>query len=223
MTTKTANTPTTLADFNADLFNALAAIPTLKKDARNPHFKNYYLSLEGLIEGVKPILWAHNFVLLQPVTSEGAAVTVTTILRHISGEQLSSALTLTVSGEATSQALGSAITYARRYGAGGLLGLATSLDSTSEDDGHAASAAAPAPADIPRPDDYAAWLATLHAAAYDGWDALVVACNVGGHDAHRAILRPDLETWSVLKQIAEKCDAEVKKPRARVRAARHTS
>jgi hypothetical protein len=197
VTTKTTDTPTTLADFNTDLFNALAAIPTLKKDARNPHFKNHYLTIEGLIEGVKPILLAHNFVLLQPVTSEGPAVTVTTILRHISGEQLASALTLTVSGEATSQALGSAITYARRYGAGGLLGLATSLDSTSEDDGNAASAP---PATDPT---YDAWVASLQTQTANGYDALVAAVNEGT-DAQKSRLRANATLWNALKNSAVK-------------------
>jgi hypothetical protein len=195
VTTQNTDTPTLAADFNTDLFNALAAIPTLKKDARNPHFKNHYLTIEGLIEGVKPILLAHNFVLQQPVTSEGPAVTVTTILRHISGEQLASALTLTVSGEATSQALGSAITYARRYGAGGLLGLATSLDSTSEDDGNAASAP---PATDPT---YDAWIASLQAQTLNGYDALVTAVNKGT-DAQKARLRANATLWNALKNAA---------------------
>ena len=198
MTTQKTDNPLA-ADFNTDLFNALAAIPTLKKDARNPHFKNHYLTIEGLIEGVKPILLAHNFVLLQPVTSEGPAVTVTTILRHISGEQLASALTLTVSGEATSQALGSAITYARRYGAGGLLGLATSLDSTSEDDGNAASA--PSATDT----DYVAWVASLGVTVSSGYDALLKAV-ASGTEPHKASLRKHTEGWKTLRDAAVKAD-----------------
>jgi hypothetical protein len=198
VTTKTTDTPTTrVHDFNADLFSALAAIPTLKKDGRNPHFKNHYLTIEGLIEGVKPVLLEHNFVLQQPVTADGASVTVTTILRHISGEQVSSALTLTVPGETTPQNLGSAITYARRYGAGGLLGLASSLDSTSEDDGNAASAP---PATDPT---YDAWVASLQARTSSGYDALVAAVNEGTA-AQKARLRANVTLWGALKNAAVK-------------------
>jgi hypothetical protein len=210
MTTEKTDKPLAV-DFNTDLFNALAAIPTLKKDASNPHFKNHYLTIEGLIEGVKPILLAHNFVLLQPVTSEGPAVTVTTILRHISGEQLASALTLTVRGEATSQALGSAITYARRYGAGGLLGLATSLDSASDDDGNAASAASATDT------AYVVWVAALGTTVSSGYDALLKSVE-SGTDTHKAKLRKDTSVWKKLKDSAVKTDEKKKLKDAAVKA-----
>ena len=86
MTTKTTDTPTTLA---ADLVAALSELRTLGQDGSNPHFKSRYLTLQTLIEGVRPILARHNLALLQPVTADGASVTVTTLLLHTSGAEFS--------------------------------------------------------------------------------------------------------------------------------------
>ena len=82
----------------ADLVAALSELRTLGQDGANPHFKSRYLTLQTLVEGVRPILARHNLALLQPVTADGASVTVTTLLLHSSGAEFSSALTLTATG-----------------------------------------------------------------------------------------------------------------------------
>ena len=79
-----------------------------------------------------------DLALLQPVTADGNSVTVTTVILHASGAKFDSSLTLTATGPATPQALGSLISYARRYGAGSLLGIVSDPD--ADDDANAASA-----------------------------------------------------------------------------------
>ena len=190
MTTKTTDTPTTLA---ADLVAALSELRTLGQDGSNPHFKSRYLTLQTLIEGVRPILARHNLALLQPVTADGASVTVTTLLLHTSGAEFSSALTLTATGPATPQALGSLISYGRRYGAGSLLGIVSDAD----DDGNAASAP---PATDPT---YDAWVASLQTQTANGYDALVAAVNEGTN-AQKARLRANATLWNALKNAAVK-------------------
>ena len=80
---------------------------------------------------------------VQTPTAEGSKVTVTTLLMHSSGEWLASDLTVTAD-KGTAQGIGSAITYARRYGLSSVVGVAPGDDIADEgdDDGNAASGTA---------------------------------------------------------------------------------
>lgn len=87
-------------------------IESVIKDATNPFFKSKYADLTSVIDACKDKLNAEGIVILQPV--EGMAVE--TVLIHESGEWFSSSTPIVVKDENNPQALGSAITYAKRYG-----------------------------------------------------------------------------------------------------------
>lgn len=107
----------------------------LQKTAINPHFKNKYVPLEEIIGAVVPLLNEHGIVLLQAVGHyEGTPVLVTTLLDSEGGERFESASPLILEKQ-TPQAVGSAITYMRRYALLSLLGLVADED----DDGNKAS------------------------------------------------------------------------------------
>jgi hypothetical protein len=131
----------------ANLAKALATvqqhITPVVKDRTNPHFKNNYATLDAIMENVRPLLAGHGLAIVQgggaPVSNAdgnivGAAVE--TMLVHQSGEFITSAIVLPID-KGTPQAVGSAITYGRRYGVAALLALTTEED----DDGNHASAA----------------------------------------------------------------------------------
>lgn len=100
-----------------------------------------YPTLAAVLDTVKPLLTENNILVLQPTRVEGSAVTVTTLLM-VDDEFIESSLTLTAAA-GTPQSVGSAITYARRYGMLSLLCLA------AEDDDGLAAGAAPKPAATP--------------------------------------------------------------------------
>jgi len=102
----------------------------IKKDAKNPHFKNTYASLPHILSEVKPILSDLGLVLLQPI--EGDHVH-TKIIDSESGDTVTSSITLP--NGLSPQQVGSAITYYRRY----LLASILSLE-LEDDDGNSASA-----------------------------------------------------------------------------------
>lgn len=104
-------------------------IQAIKKDAKNPHFKNTYASLNQILSEVKPLLSKHGLFLSQPVINGS----VMTIITGGADEQIESAIPLPTN--LTPQQLGSAITYFRRYTISGLLSL-----ETEDDDGQHASA-----------------------------------------------------------------------------------
>lgn len=126
----------------AQLIEARKAIQPPVKSGTNPHFRSRYVTLEGVIEAVTGPLSDHGFMLTQEVTAEPS---VCTVLRHKDDPvwQLTSNVPL-VLGKQDMQGLGSAITYARRYGIMSLLNLPA-----EDDDGNGASGtpndAAPAP------------------------------------------------------------------------------
>ena len=190
------NTTTTTDTFSADLVAALAELRTLGQDGSNPHFKSRYLTLQTLIEGVRPILARHHLALLQPVTADGNSVTVTTVILHASGAKFDSSLTLTATGPATPQALGSLISYARRYGAGSLLGIVSDPD--ADDDANAASAPTYTSAATR---EYDRWIASLSVAATTGLPALMTAVREGD-ESHKSRLRENTTLWNALKSGA---------------------
>jgi ERF superfamily len=104
-----------------------------KKETDNPYFKSKYADLAGVWESCRPLMLANGLAFVQMPSTSGNIVTVTGTLYHTSGESLDSSLTLTAK-DSTPQAIGSAITYGRRYQMCAVLGIAP-----EDDDGAAAS------------------------------------------------------------------------------------
>jgi len=121
----------------AKLFAALAKAQSqmagAAKDSVNPHFKSHYADLASCWDACRKPLTDNQLTILQPVKADGVNVTVTTILAHSSGEWISESLTMTA-GANTPQAIGSTITYGRRYGLCAMVGIAP-----EDDDGEAGS------------------------------------------------------------------------------------
>ncbi len=112
------------------------------KDSTNPHFRSRYADLESVIDALKAPFAEGGLSYYQSVSEDGQRL-VTTIA-HESGETISGSVPLII-GKQDMQGVGSAITYARRYGLAALAGV-----SQTDDDGNAAcespKPAVPAPA-----------------------------------------------------------------------------
>jgi hypothetical protein len=111
------------------IIEAKREIGKVAKNAKNPHFKNTYADLNALIEAVEPILLEKGLTLLQPIIENKV---FSKIIDAESGECVESYIDLPLS--VTPQAMGSAITYYRRYTLQSLLSL-----QAVDDDGQAAS------------------------------------------------------------------------------------
>ena len=107
-----------------------------EKDGKNPHFRSDYMTLDGILNSVKPILAEVNIGVMQTIETNDRDVTCTTILLHDSGRVMTGTATVHADKD-TPQGFGSAITYARRYGIASLLGIADCED----DDGNKAEEA----------------------------------------------------------------------------------
>lgn len=134
------------------LFAALAAaqkgFTVIVKNRVNPAFHSRYADIEAILQSVRPALNANGLFLSQSVTTDGGMVSVETIVTHQSGETLRSGVTQIPVGVSKNQAqaVGSAITYARRYSLAAFLGVSADDDDDGNGAGEAQSSPRPAPA-----------------------------------------------------------------------------
>jgi hypothetical protein len=108
-------------------------VPSVTKEATNPFFKSKYASLSNIIDTVKPILTECGLTLMQfPQGEDG----LHSILIHAeSGEYIGCYYEMPVAKKDDPQALGSSITYARRYSLQAIL----MINVEEDDDGNKAS------------------------------------------------------------------------------------
>jgi hypothetical protein len=103
---------------NSKLLDFQKRVGIVKKDSKNPHFKNTYASLTQILGEVKPLLTECGLVLVQPISLDGVG---TTIIDCETGEKIETIISLP--SNLNPQQLGSAITYFRRYTLASLLAL----------------------------------------------------------------------------------------------------
>lgn len=127
------------SDSIVNLAKALVAfnleVKIIEKDAKNPHFKNDYATLDTIINEVRPLLAKHGLVVMQFPGGDGEHYTLRTMLMHESGEWIESEPLTMKPVKNDPQGIGSCTTYARRYSLSAML----SLNTGEDDDGEQAS------------------------------------------------------------------------------------
>src|SRR4051812_32392812 len=95
----------------------------VKRDAKNPHYKSRYATLEQVVDTIRPALQEHGVVFSQmPGSFDGASLMLHTLIYHVdSGQWLASDFCMPL-GRVDPQGAGSAITYACRYALMAMLG-----------------------------------------------------------------------------------------------------
>jgi hypothetical protein len=122
----------TIGELATALSKAQGQIEAATKASVNPAFKSKYADINALRDAIREPLAVNDLSILQfPRTTEGR-VEVETMILHKSGEYMSEVLSMPV-GKPDAHGIGSALTYARRYGMSAILNLAA-----DDDDGNAA-------------------------------------------------------------------------------------
>lgn len=135
--------PADLSTLWGALLSFQAAARVLKRNHRNDFTGSDYLDLAGLFEAIGPALTDAGLVVVQSPTLEVAGdgrpmlAMSTRIVHAASGAELANTFHCPVKS-AEAQAVGSAVSYARRYAIMAMLGLASERD-TADDDGNAAT------------------------------------------------------------------------------------
>ena len=140
----------------ADLVAALAELENVSANKTvKANFTARYVSLDVLLNAIKPVLWKHRLCLRQFITTDDHKVGVTTIFQHTDGTVFEAGRLMLKAEGLNAQQVGSLVTYARRITASTAAGISVDTD----DDGSLASgirsatisSVAPAFSPTPRP------------------------------------------------------------------------
>jgi len=122
-----------LNELAAALSKAQGQIEGAKKDSANPFFKSKYADLASVWEACRKPLADNGLSIIQCPEESENGIAIETMLLHSSGQWKSSRYSMPVS-KVDAQAVGSAITYGRRYALAAMVGVAP-----EDDDGNAAA------------------------------------------------------------------------------------
>jgi len=106
-----------------------SSVSKVAKEANNPFFKSKYASLANILDTIQKPLSECGLAISQ--FPDGNALT-TIILHAESGEWMESSYVMPVAKQNDPQAMGSAMTYARRYALGSILNLNIDDDDDAE-------------------------------------------------------------------------------------------
>lgn len=116
------------------LLKAQKEIGSAKKEAENPFYRSTYADLGEVMRVCKKPCNDNGITILQPEDADEHGNYVETVLLHESGEFIASRMRVAVKSENDPQALGSAISYAKRYSLQAML-----LIPSEDDDGEKAT------------------------------------------------------------------------------------
>lgn len=122
----------TIAALAEALSKAQGEIEDATKAGINPHFKSKYADMAAVRAVIRAPLAKNGLSIVQLPRAQNGVVEVDTMILHKTGEYISETLRMPV-GQMNAHGIGSAISYARRYGLMTMLNLAA-----EDDDGNAA-------------------------------------------------------------------------------------
>jgi hypothetical protein len=198
-------TSDSINELAAALSKAQGEMGDALKASENATFSSRYADLASVWEACRGPLAKHEIAVVQSPSTEGAKVSIDTLLIHRSGQWMRGSLSVTAVDDSP-QAVGSAVTYCRRYALQSFAGVAPSDDDAEAAHGrtHGKTGVTPTPryAEIPHPDGYLAWLDQLRETAMLGTEALHQAWRMSQlrYTQHLKAHGPDL--WATLKAIA---------------------
>lgn len=113
------------------LSKAQGAITSAKKDAVNPFFKSKYATLGSVWDSCREQLSKNNLAVIQSTQPENDQLMMITTLMHSSGQWIKSIMPV-IALKSTPQALGSAMSYIRRYSLSSMIGICSEDDDANE-------------------------------------------------------------------------------------------
>ena len=182
------------------LAKAQSLIEGASKDSANPFFKSSYADLSSVWAAVRKPLTANGIAVIQSPHADGLRVSVDTLLTHISGEWMRGTVSVSAK-EDSPQAVGSCITYLRRYALQSFAGVAPEDDDGEAAEGRKGGKAAPKTA--PKtPDGFAGWLMDMESTVDNGFDALQSAWKASKNEYRKHLADTDQAKWESMKAAA---------------------
>ena len=111
------------------LIKAQSQMQGITKEGKNPAFRSKYVTLDSILDTLRPILTSNGLMLTQGSTPPWGveAITVESRIIHTSGEWIATTVTIPVT-KPDAHGLGSALTYGRRYSVSALLAISADED-----------------------------------------------------------------------------------------------
>ena len=139
MATAKKDTPQDKAPTLIEAWAAMqSCLKPLPRSGSNPHFNSSYVTLDTIIEYIRPMLFEYEFGFYQTVRCEDSVLVISTVFPHVpTGHVKESSIIMPIPQNDNPQKWVSMYTYAKRAGLVMALGLSgTDVD----DDGNKASA-----------------------------------------------------------------------------------
>ena len=177
---------------------AQGQIKGASKDANNPFFKSKYADLASVWDACRAALAVNGLAVIQSPSAIGTSVSVDTLLAHASGQWIAGTVSVTAR-EDTPQAIGSAVTYLRRYALQSFVGVAP-----EDDDGNLASAKGSTVKvlAVVEPKGYSEWMADLEALADQGIADLQKAWKLSKAEYRAHLTETNPGHWHLIKARA---------------------
>jgi hypothetical protein len=109
---------------------------SLKKDKKNEHLRNAYMTLDNILNTIRPLLSKNGLVIVQSLTGSY----LSSVLYHVSGQYIKTDMPFNpMSGNKGTndlQNLGGGITYAKRYQICAMLAISADNDDDAHNSGH---------------------------------------------------------------------------------------
>lgn len=128
-------TSESLKSFAASFVKAQSQLKEANKNKLNPFYKSNYADLNSVWEAAKEALHSNGFTISQPTVFRDGVMLVETLLLHTSGEWIMGEYLVTTEKPGP-QAIGAAVSYARRYALASIVGVTTG---EVDDDGESAT------------------------------------------------------------------------------------
>jgi hypothetical protein len=198
-----------IGDLAAALAKAQAEMEGASKDSANPFFKSKYADLTAVWAACRGPLTKHGLSIVQAPrvswANDRAIVQVETRLLHASGQFISDVVAAAPKDDSP-QAVGSVITYLRRYALQSFVGIAP-----EDDDAEAAQVRRrPQEAAKGAPSGYDEWLKKLEGVADGGSDKLKAAWQSSAPDYRKHLTETDNGRWEALKAQSAMADVKLK-------------
>lgn len=185
------------------LAKAQAEMGGAVKDSANPFFKSKYADLSSVREAVNGPLTKHGIAVVQSPSTGGAVVSVATMLVHTSGQWIRGEVSCTAKDDSP-QAVGSAITYLRRYALQSFAGVAPEDDDAEAAQGRGKVQQQAAPVLPQAPKGFDEWLLELEATIPEGTPALEKAWKASKADYRSFLTTNNPAKWNAMKTAASR-------------------
>lgn len=188
-------------EIGAALAKAQKVMKGAKRDSANPFFKSKYADLAAVADACRDALADNGIAVVQPPSStEDGRVAVETMLIHQSGQWMSETLSVKPKDDGP-QALGSVITYLRRYALAAFAGVAPEDDDAEAAEGRKDSKPV---VKAVKPGGFDDWLMNLEAVADEGTAALESAWKKSKAEYRTHLTSTNNAGWEAIKAKAAK-------------------